>query len=103
MIVIKFPPTYEDRLSLMFREYKRNTQFFEYNFIDTPQGIDNNYAVWVIKLKHNKQINDVLILLKDSKDILGLTDLEFSYAHNDKELYSQTTSDSMRMIQWFKV
>lgn len=103
MIAINFNPRYEDRLSLMFREHKRNNPNFKYRFISAPFGLDQNKAYWVIELQHTKQTNAVLRLLKDSKYILGIDDLEFSYAYDEKELYSQTDSVSMRMIEWFKV
>lgn len=104
MIVISFSPFYEDRVSLMFREHKRQNPNFKYDFIETPFGKEEEHkAYWVIQLQHTKQTNQVLGLLKDSKNILGIHDLEFSYAYDKKELYSQTDSISARTINWFKI
>ena len=103
MIVISFPSKYEDRVSLMFREHKRNNPSFQYDQVEPPHGMNERSAYWKIEIRHNRLINSVLSLLRDAKEILGVEEFEFSYAHNDKELYSQCESHTMRAIQWFKI
>lgn len=104
MIVISFPAIYEDRVSLMFREHKRNNDFwFKYDQVEPPHGMNERDVYWKIEIKNNIYINPTFSLLRDAKEILGVEDLLFSYAHSEKELYSQCESKSMRAIQWFRI
>lgn len=102
MIAIKFSPKFEDRVSIFLKNANLKDTGVTYNFKDNPDGEFEYLCYWLFEYPTSKHVNNLLITLKDMKDIMGVDDLEFQYIHSEKEFFTQVSS-FCRSIPWFKV
>jgi len=94
MIVIKFNAKYEDRVSIYLSHSQLRCKGIDIDYIEeTPNKCDEKLAYWKFSDYRLNQINIILNALKDLKDTMGVDDLCFSFAYNEKELYTQFSND----------
>ena len=102
MIAIKFPPMFEDRVSIYLKATNLKDFGITYDFKDTP-GLENDtMCYWLFDYKHAKHVNLILKELIELRDIMGVTNLQFQYCYNEKEFYTQY-SMNFGNIPWFRV
>lgn len=99
MIAIKFGAKYEDRLTIFLKYNSLGIK--SKKFIDRLDADDFKRAFWIFELNSQKETNDFFNTIKEFIDIMGVNDLEFCYAYNEKELYTQYTSN-YKEVSWFK-
>ena len=103
MIAIRFKPCFEDRVNIYLKQSRIKKLQIEYSFEETPSvfGDENRLAYWILKPRHNRQINIILSELKNVKSIMGVEDLQFQYVNSMKEYYNQFADDNI--INWFDI
>lgn len=101
MIAIKFHQKYEDRINLFFKSIDLNSKHISVQFTDTPLGLDTVKCYWIIKYHTANQVNYILNNLIEMKSVMGVEDLQFSFAKNEAEYYTQYSCG--QSIPWFNL